>query len=656
MKSAMRRDRSRWSCVCVLLLALWAPSAGAEDAKHPLEPPDLSSPRATLNHFLTTGDEFSRLLQEKHWDRPSLAFVKRIEKFELARQRLFDLSEIPPAARSELVRDAMHYLYDVLARIELPPEADIPDASAFEETTGQTDEGGEKPVSWTIPHTEITFVRVSNGPRAGEFVFSSETVARAREFYEKARVLPYRRDVPLKNYVEMRRYLSLKSSLIPSRTIEGFPDWLKRSTFQQATWKWIALVVLLILTVAVVVIVDRSARRGLLRQSVGDHLRRVVTPLALLLLPLMLHLANRGFTLTGWVSGGVTLVAQGVTYLALAWIAWTALIALAEAVIASPRISDQSLNAHLLRLLARTAGIAVIIAIVFYVSNQLGAPLYGLVAGLGVGGIAVALAIRPFLENILGSVALFADKPIRVGDFCRFGNDLGTVEAIGLRSTRLRKLDDTLVSIPNADFSQRELTNLTRRRRRLYKTTLGLRYETSPEQLRYLLAKLREMLIAHPKVSGDDLHVRFQGFGAYSLDIVVFAYIRTRDWLTYRAIREDINLRIMDIVKETGTGFAFPSQTAYVGRDAGLDAELGQNAETQVQAWRSKGQLPFPEFAEDLVADKKNVLDYPPEGSPGYEPRLDVAEAEREPSQEPTRKSTGSRIKKVITPLRRKKS
>ena len=207
----------------------------------------------------------------------------------------------------------------------------------------------------------------------------------------------------------------------------------------------------------------------------------------------------------------------------------------------------------------------------------------------------------------------------------------GTVEEIGLRSTRLRKRDDTIVSVPNADFSQRELHNYTRRRRRLYQTTLGLRYETSPEQLRYVMAKLREMLLGHPKVSPDKLHVRFDGFGDYSLDVAVFAYIRTRDWLTYRAIREDINLRIMDIVEEAGTGFAFPSQTAYHVRDSGIDAEHGREAEAQVQGWRSKGQLPFPEFDEGTREKKEDVLDYPPEGSPDYKPRTDSSETPPKP-------------------------
>ena len=132
------------------------------------------------------------------------------------------------------------------------------------------------------------------------------------------------------------------------------------------------------------------------------------------------------------------------------------------------------------------------------------------------------------------------------------------------------------------------------------------------------------------------------GFGAYSLDLAVFAYIRTRDWLNYRAIREDINLRIMDIVKEAGTGFAFPSQTAYFGRDAGLDAGRGQEAETQVQEWRSKGQLPFPEFDEGVRGEKEDILDYPPEGTPGYKPRAGVSKTQ-------SRTASGTRVSQPRT-------
>jgi MscS family membrane protein len=259
-----------------------------------------------------------------------------------------------------------------------------------------------------------------------------------------------------------------------------------------------------------------------------------------------------------------------------------------------------------------------LIAIVLHISNRLGAPLYSLFAGLGIGGLAIALSVRQSLENILGGLTLFVDKPVRIGDFCRFGDEYGTVEDIGMRSTRLRKLDDTLVTVPNAEFSQRDLTNYTRARRPLYKATPGLRYETRPEQLRYVIAGIRSMLLGHPKVSPDQLQVRFHCFGAYSLDILVFAYIRTRNLLTYRAICEDINFRIMDIVQEAGTGFAFSSQTTYIGQDTGLDDERGQAAETQVRSWRSGGRLPFPEFDEGQRLEMEDRLDYPPEGSPDF--------------------------------------
>ena len=594
-----------------ILLVLCLPVKGVADDAHPLEPLDLSSPRATLNDFLTASDAMFTLLRDDFWHTPSPAAAYHLSDSITPLERTLDLSGIPPASRRDLGRDGIVYLYEVLSRIELPAEADIPDAAAFAD---------DKSASWTIPRTEITLVRVADGPGAGQFLFSSSTVVRAEEFYEKVRALPYRRDVPLKNYAEMRPYLSTGGWLISSRTIEGFPDWLKRSFYQQAVWKYIALALLIALTILVVVLTHRLMQRGFSTGSTSAHLRRLVTPAVLLLTPLVLDLANRQLTLTGWVSGGVGWLAEAITYFALAWIAWTGSIAVAEAVIASPRIPDQSLNAHLLRLLARTFGIVAAIAIVFYVSKQLGVPLYGLVAGLGVGGIALALAAQPTIENFIGSISLFADQPVRVGDFCHFGDESAYVEEIGLRSTRLRKRDDTIVHVPNGDFSKRELTNESRRRRRLYETTLGLRYETSPEQLRYVMARLREMLHGHPKVSPDKLHVRFHGFGAYSLDLEVFAYIRTRDWLIYRAIREDINLRIMDIVEEAGTGFAFPSHTAYLGRDSGLDAGRGHEAEAQVQEWRSKGQLPFPEFDQGERKEKEDVLDYPPAGSPDYKP------------------------------------
>ena len=239
------------------------------------------------------------------------------------------------------------------------------------------------------------------------------------------------------------------------------------------------------------------------------------------------------------------------------------------------------------------------------------------VAGLGVGGIAVALAAQRSLENLFGGVTLFADRPVQVGDFFRYGTDVGTVEEIGLRSTRVRTLDRTVVTIPNAEFSNLRLENFAKRDRMRLWTMLGVRYETTPDQLRYLLARLREILLAHPRVTDDPARVRFVGFGAYSLDLEVFAYVDTDDWSELLGIREHIYLQFMDAVREAGTGFAFPSSTTYVARDDGLDADEMRQAEARVAAWREKGELPFPNFPDAHRREVWNSGQWPPPGSPG---------------------------------------
>ncbi len=239
------------------------------------------------------------------------------------------------------------------------------------------------------------------------------------------------------------------------------------------------------------------------------------------------------------------------------------------------------------------------------------------VAGLGVGGIAVALAAQKSIENLFGGVTLFADQPVRVGDYFRFGDQTGTVEEIGLRSTRVRTLDRTVVSIPNAELSSLQLENFAKRDRMRLNTILGVRYETTSDQLRYLLARLRELLLAHPRITEDPARVRFVGFGAYSLDIEIFCYVETRDWNDFLAVREDLYLRIIDVVNESGSGFAFPSSTMYVAPDTGLPEKQARDAEEQVRTWRREGALPFPQFPDGFASEKRNRLDWPPAGSPG---------------------------------------
>jgi MscS family membrane protein len=327
-----------------------------------------------------------------------------------------------------------------------------------------------------------------------------------------------------------------------------------------------------------------------------------------------------------------------------------------RAFVRSWQSDPKSVKHYLTSILIRLLSYAIAVWIVLYGIEGFGLSIMPLLAGFGVGGIAIALAVRPTLENFIGGIILLMDKPIEVGDICQYdspsGSQIGIVEKIGLRSTRLRKFEDTLITIPNAEFSQLQIENLSIREMTLMRFTLNLRYETTADQLRFVLTHLRIMMIGHPKVSPERLRVRFRGFGNSSLDVEIFAYIRTNIYPEYWAIREDINLRIIDIVKEAGTGFAFPSQTTYFTRDTGLDKEKSRDSEAQVEKWRSENKLPFPEVEGEEQIKLQDTLDYPPAGSPAFRP--DRHPSATEPNKKMTKDDTRSKKTKNWTWKRHK--
>lgn len=587
-----------------------------QELDHPLKPPDRSSPRAAIKTFIEAGHTLRSYMVRDYIPSPSRAKYEQLTSLADVAVRSLDLSAVPPAARSKTGRSAALALYETLCRIPLPPLEEVPGGDPAAPSPGTN------VLHWVIPNTEIDLVRVPSGPRAGEYVFSPETVTRAADFYRRVRELPYLRPVPLKDLAEI--VANGGGWMVPYEWIEALPAWLREPLGGQPGWKWLSLAAVFGFFLLLLRMIYRLSRRGNSRRPFLRALALAALPGYLLLaVPGMAYLALVQINLTGAAGSTIGLLESAVRHLAGAWIAWRLGPVIAEGIIASPRIAPQSVDAHLIRICTSLLGFAGAATLLALGADKLGLPVYGIVAGLGVGGLAIALAAQSTIENLIGGLNLFADKPIRVGDFCKYGDDIGTVEAIGIRSTRIRGIDRTLTTIPNAVLAKVPIVNFAVRDRMLLKAVIGLRYETRPEQLRHVLAKLRELLLAHPKVTPEPARVRLIGFGASSLNLEVFAYIDTQDWNEFLEIQEDIHLRMMDVVAASGTGFAFPSQTLYFARDAGLDPDKSAAAMEQVQRWRAEHKLPFPNFDLEFRRTHRDTLEYPPAGSAtaGHKPQ-----------------------------------
>jgi MscS family membrane protein len=213
---------------------------------------------------------------------------------------------------------------------------------------------------------------------------------------------------------------------------------------------------------------------------------------------------------------------------------------------------------------ARTANVLLLAVAIVAVLSDLGYPVASLIAGLGVGGLAVALAAQKTVENLFGAFSIGFDQPFREGDFVKIEDFVGTVEAIGLRSTRVRTLDRTLISIPNGKLAEMRLESYAARDRIRLSCTLGLVYATTAAQMRQVLEGLEAALRAHPKIWPDVVVVRFESFAASSLDIAIMAWFTTSDWAEFQLIRQGVLLEFMEVVEKAGSSFAFPTRTVHL--------------------------------------------------------------------------------------------
>ncbi|HWA28396.1 MAG TPA: mechanosensitive ion channel family protein [Lacunisphaera sp.] len=201
---------------------------------------------------------------------------------------------------------------------------------------------------------------------------------------------------------------------------------------------------------------------------------------------------------------------------------------------------------------------------VLMVVQSLGYDVKALLAGLGIGGLAFALAAQDTLANVFGSIVVAIDQPFRIGEFVKIGPVMGGVEDIGLRSTKLRAVDKSLIVIPNKTVAAEIVTNLSRFAARRVEQVIGLTYDSRPEQLEGIVADIRRLIAAEPEINQPDTHVWFRDFNASSLDLWIVYVTKDPDFVKHMALRQRLNLAIMRAVEARGLAFAFPTQTLHV--------------------------------------------------------------------------------------------
>lgn len=276
------------------------------------------------------------------------------------------------------------------------------------------------------------------------------------------------------------------------------------------------------------------------------------------------HAALPWLRLASPVVAGVRRGLHVVLLVIVFWLLWR-VVDVATKVIADLRWSQEHpASRALLPLGRRLSKVAVVLAGIVTLLAELGYSVASLVAGLGIGGLAVALAARSTLENLFGAFSIGTDQPFREGDFIKVEDAMGTVEAIGLRSTRIRTLDRTVVTLPNGKLADTRVESYSARDRTRLSCIVGLEYRTTAAQMRQVLAGLERVLREHPKIWPDTVVVRFGEFASSSLNIDVMAWFETQDYNEFRAIREEVLLRFMEVVERAGTSFAFPTQTVHV--------------------------------------------------------------------------------------------
>ena len=512
------------------------------EKRSPLAPVKTESPRDTMKTFMYSMDAYIKAKKAK-----SPLAASHIGDAV----RTLNLSDVPAINRDEVSRESAILLKEVLDRVIVIDYGKIPsEGSDFVSQTPR----------WRLKDTEIIISRVDEGDRAGEWLFSPATVARTREFFEKVRHLPY-----LEGTTGGADYRDpWQEEAIP------LPQWMRNAFLGLIVWQWFGILLAIFLGFAMrslfsalgTVFLKLTAKTP----TIWDEklVKALIAPSALLSATGMWMLGAKLLGIRGSALTVINIFLQLLLSFSLIWIFYRAVGVLSDYIKHRSQRSDSSLDDQIVKLISSSLKTFIVVFGVLLAAQNLGVEIFSLLAGLGIGGLAVALAAKDTLANFFGSIMIMIDKPFQVGHWVIIGNIEGTVEEIGFRTTRIRTFYNSLISVPNSNIATSGVDNLGLRTYRRVKTNIDITYGTRPDRIESFVEGIKEIIRNNPYTRKDYFHVVFNDFAESSLRIMLYFFFAVPDWSMELVERQKVLLDIIRLAESLEIQFAFPTRTLHI--------------------------------------------------------------------------------------------
>lgn len=510
-------------------------------AKHGRLTVQTNSPRETLRTFLTAMNRYAEGRRTGDLDAQA-SIGGAIE--------CLNLQEVPRMNRVLEGRQTAIFLKEIIDRLYV---------ADFERVPGQEEVAGTNVTRWEVGDSGITIALVESGEKKGQFLFSSSLVGRVEMLFEQIKDRPYLPGT------------GGGAAYEPSWILKHVPEWAEERKFADiALWQWIGLLGALFcgLVIRAITAAALHLLKLLTARTKGEWDDRMIAaltgPLGLILSCGFWLLSVRFLEFTGLPLAIFQTVLQVLFFASLIWMAWRFADLLGAYLAHLASRTESTLDDQIVKLVSRTLKLFAVVTGVILGAQNLGFNVISLLAGLSIGGLAVALAMQSTLSNFIGSVMIMVDRSFQVGHWIKIGDAEGTVEEVDFRCTRIRTFYDSVISIPNAEIMSSKIDNLGMRRYRRVLSTIGVTPVTPPEKLDAFVEGIKHIILDNQFTRKDYFHVVFHQIGASSLEVMVYFYLKVPDFSKELVERHRVFLEILRLAQTLGVRLALPVQAVHV--------------------------------------------------------------------------------------------